>query len=410
MSQNSQSSNKTFYTADGSHSYHTAEGPIDPNQNLSDMEPSSAASSAAVASASAVVPTVVEYNTALASNPRMIRSMYLLVKSAGAGIHEAFQAEDITVTGGSAYCMYAEEDRRLPQMPTSDIDMVWWTSGRVDNGVISSIIPIFSTNIISDQNAQTTLTEIIQPLHLSPIQHIAIQVSEPKHFPLAGPIINSNLHLSILIDGTHLVKNICEISIHNRISSQIFNINHKYIGNNNASSPTRSSQADPIYCDRTENFTEKIYETRVPTFGRYVIQQLFAYKNLRIFATAETIAKSHIRLYRVLNFCLLGNTQNNTFIDYILSRSVRAVIMNLNDFGNIRESYIDEVERDLKDLYSIMGPQPHAFFPITFQALYMMRQELQQLRQRQRRQGGFRKKRTIKRKKNKSKTKKRVIR
>jgi len=367
------------------------------------MEPSSAASSAssaAVASASAVVPTVVEYNTALASNPRMIQSMYLLVKSAGAGIHEAFQAEDITVTGGSAYCMYAEQYRPLPKMQTSDIDMVWWTSGRVDNGVISGIIPIFSTNIISDQNAQTALIEIIQPLHLSPIQHIAIQVSEPKHFPRAGPIINSNFHLSILIDGTHLVKNICEISIHNGISSQSFNINHRNLRSERENSQARSTQADPIYCDRTENFTEMIYETRVPTIGRYVIQQLFAYKNLRIFATAETIAKSHIRLYRVLNFCLLRNPELIYLIDIILSRSVIAIITHLIIPG-IQNAYIAEVQRDLDEL---RGLQPFAILPLTRIELQKAREYLQS------RKGGFRKKRTIKCKKNKSKTKKRVIR
>jgi hypothetical protein len=183
----------------------------------------------------------------------------------------------------------------------------------------------------------------------------------------------------------------------------MFNINHRNLRGNDASSTTKSAQADPIYCDRTENSTEMIYETRVPTMGRYVIQQLFAYKNLRIFADAITIPKSHIRLYRVLNFCLLGNPELNYLIDIILSRSVHAVIMNLN-LEQIQNSYVAEVERDLMDLYHKMGPQPYAFFPITVQALYMMRQQLQS------RKGGFRKKRTIKRKKNKSKTKKRVIR
>ena len=401
-SQNSQSSNAS------KHSYNsfTTAPEYRGNQTLSGMEASyvnqvqEAASSASASAAAPVAPTIVDYNTALASNPRMIQIMYLLVKSAGAGIHEAFQAEDITVTGGSAYCIYAEQKRRLPQMPTSDIDMVWWTIGLKNNDVIKSLVPIFSTNIISDQNAQTTLTEIIQPLHLSPIQHIAIQVSEPKHFPLAGPIINSNLHLSILIDGTHLIKNICEISIHNGISSQRFNINHTNLKKINLPPSVKLATADPIYCDRTENFTEMIYETRVPTIGRYVIQQLFAYKNLRIAAMAETIAKSHIRLYRVLNLCLLGNQQLIYLIDIILSRSVIAIITHLFVPG-IQNAYIAEVQQHLDEL---RGLQPFAILPLT-------RIELQKaLEYLQRRKGGFRKKLTIKRKKNKSKTKKRVIR
>ena len=394
MSQGSNNS-KSFYTANGAPSFYSAEEPIGPrNKNLSRFENQVHSSSPAVASAAeaavSVEPTVVDYNTALASNPRMIQSMYMLVKSAGAHIHEAFQSEDITVTGGSAYCMYAEQYRRLPQMPTSDIDMVWWTPGRVDNGVINGIIPIFSRNIIADPNVQTTLIEIIQPLHLSPIQHIAIQVSDPKHYPLAGPIINSNLHISILIDGTYLIKNLCELSIHNGISSQRFNINHRYLGSNHASSPTKSAQADPIYCDHTANFTAELFNVRVPTIGRYVIQQLFAYKNLRIFADAITIPKSHIRLYRVLNFCLLGDQELISFIDIILSRSVVAIITHLIIPG-IQHAYIDEVQRDLDEL---RGLQPIAILPTT-------RIELL------RRKGGFRKKRTIKRKKNKSKTKKR---
>jgi hypothetical protein len=392
---------KTFYTANGAPSFHSAEGPI--SQNLSEFEnqvhTSAAASSAAASSAAPVAPTVVYYNTALASNHRMIQSMYLLVKSAGTDIHEAFQSEDITVTGGSAYCMYAEQNRRLPQMPTSDIDMVWWTPGRVDNGIINGIIPIFSRNIIADSNAQRALIDIIQPLHLSPIQHISIQVSDPKHYPLAGPIINSNLHISILIDGTYLIENLCELSIHNGISSQRFNINHRNLRGNNVSSSTRSAQADPIYCDHTANSTEKIDETRVPTIGRYVIQQLFAYKNLRIQSDAITIPKSHIRLYRVLHFCLLGNTQLNYLIDIILSRSVIAIITHLIVPG-IQKGYIAEIEQHLDEL---RGLQPFAILPLTRIELQKAREYLQ------RRKGGVRKTR-IKKNKRTRKTKKRSTR
>jgi len=424
MSQGSNNS-KSFHTANGAPSFYSAEEPIGyRNQNLSGFEvnqvhaSSAAASSPAVASsAAAVAPTVVDYNTALASNPHMIQNMYLLVKSAGTDIHEAFQSEDITVTGGAAYCMYAEQDRRLPQMPTSDIDMVWWTPGPVDNGVINGIIPIFSRNIIADPNIQTTLIEIIQPLHLSPIQHIAIQVSDPKHYPLAGPIINSNLHISILIDGTYLIKNLCELSIHNGISSQMFNITHKSLGSVNLPPSVKSAQADPIYCDRTANYTEKIYETRVPTIGRYVIQQLFAYKNLRIVAMAETIAKSHIRLYRVLNFCLLGNRQTINFVDLILSISVVAIITHLTNLRGIQDYYVAEIEKDLYDLHTLTGSQYPFLFPITYtklkneqQRLHMEHHRREREEQLQRRKGGSNKKRTIKRKKNKSKTKKRSTR
>jgi hypothetical protein len=409
------SNTNSFHTANGAPSFYSAEEPIGPrNQNLSEFEVNQVhASSAAASAAESVELTVVDYNTALASNPRMIQSMYLLVKSAGTDIHEAFQSEDITVTGGAAYCMYAEQDRRLPQMPTSDIDMVWWTPGRVDNGVINGIIPIFSKNIIASalntQRAQTTLIEIIQPLHLSPIQHIAIQVSDPKHYPRAGPIINSNLHLSILIDGTYLIKNLCELSIHNGISSQRFNINHINLRRINLPPSVKFAQADPIYCDHTENSTEKIDKTRVPTIGRYVIQQLFAYKNLRIQANAETIPKSHIRLYRVLNFCRLGNQELIHFIDIILSRSVIAVITNLTDLIEIQDSYVAEVE---KDLHILMGLQYPILFPITYTKLKNEQQLLNKKHeeQHQRRKGGFRKKRTVKRKKNKSKTKKRSTR
>lgn len=384
-------------------SFHTAEEPIDPtNQNLSGFEVNQ------VQEAAPVEPIVVDYNVALASNPNMIQNMYTILKVAGANIRPEYNENDITVTGGAAYCLYAERYRPLlPKMPTSDIDMVWWTLDLKNNDVIQSLVPILCEKIVQIGRidlVNDNLKRIIQPLHPVPIQTIDFQVIDDQPFTRAGAIINSNIHISILINGTHLIKNICEISIHNGISSQRFNINHRSLLSNHASSQTRSAQADPIYCDRTENFTEMIYETRVPTIGRYVIQQLFAYKNLRLQATSESIRKSHIRLYRVLHFCLRGNTQDNTFIDYILSRSVHAVIMNLNDFGNIRESYIAEVERDLQSLYGLMVSQPPIFFPITFQALYMVRQQLQ------RRKGGFLKKRTIKRKKNKSKTKKRSTR
>jgi hypothetical protein len=399
-SQSSEVSNeKSFHTANGAPSFYSAEGPA--SQNLSGFENQVHSSSAA--ESAPVAPIVVDYNVRLASNPNMIQSIYIIVKSAGATIHPKYNENDITVTGGAAYRMYAEQFMLLPKMPTSDIDMVWWTPKREDNDVIRSLVPVFCERIaLSSRIVEISekLIRIIQPLHPDPIQTIDFQVIDDQPYVQAGTIINSNIHISILINGTHLIKNLCEISIHNGISSQRFNMNHRNLRGNHASSPTKSAEADPIYCDRTENSTEKIYETRVPTTGRYVIQQLFAYKNLRIQATDKTIPKSHIRLYRVLNFCILGNPQLNYLIDIILSRSVIAVITHLILPG-IQKDYIDEVQKHLDEL---RGLQPFAILPLTRIELQKAREYLQS------RKGGSHKKRTIKRKKNKSKTKKRSTR
>jgi hypothetical protein len=405
MSQNSQNSNNSFTTAPEYTGY----------QNLSGMEPSNgnqiqeAASSAEASSSSAapVAPIIVDYNVALASNPNMIKSMYTILKVAGSDIRPEYNENDITVTGGAAYRIYAEQNGLLPKMPTSDIDMVWWTPALVENDVIRSLVPMLCEKIVQVGRigeVKGNLIRIIQKSHRAPIQTIDFQVRDERPYAPAGIIINSNIHISILINGTDLIENICEISIHNGISSQRFNINHRNLRSNHASSNTKSAQADPIYCDRRAKYTIELFKIRVPIIDIYIIQQLFAYKNLRIQATSDSIRKSHIRLYRVLHFCLINDAVINHEIDKGLERSVRAIFINLQDFGNIKDSYIAEVERDLQSLYGLMVSQPPIFFPITRTTLYIMRQQLQH------RKGGFRKKRTIKRKKNKSKTKKRSTR
>lgn len=382
------------------------------NGNQVQEAASSVASSAEASSSSAapVAPIIVDYNVALASNPNMIKSMYTILKVAGSDIRPEYNENDITVTGGAAYRIYAEQNGLLPKMPTSDIDMVWWTPALVENDVIRSLVPMLCEKIVkvgTIDEVKGNLIRIIQKSHRVPIQTIDFQVIDAQPYIQAGAIINSNISISILINGTHLVENLCEISIHNGISSQRFNMNHRNLRSNHASSPTRSAQADPIYCDRRAKYTIELFKIRVPIIDIYIIQQLFAYKNLRIQATSDSIRKSHIRLYRVLHFCLINDAVINHEIDKGLERSIRAIFIHLQDLGDIKDRYIAEVERDLQSLYGLMVSQPPIFFPITRTRLYMMHQERQQL---QRRKGGFRKKRTIKRKKNKSKTKKRSTR
>ena len=367
-----------------------------------------------------VEPIVANYNENLASDHDFIKLMYNIVKASGTTDNPVFLSKNITVTGGAAYCIYRTQYLSLQPMLTRDIDMVWWTLNQVEKQTIVDLIDEFrkKLNLLCETiEIQTLLKEFVRKFHPESILKVEIKVSEPIHFPQEGPIINSNLHLSILIDGTHLVENICELSIHNGISSQRFNMNHTNLKRINLPPSVKLATADPIYCDHTENSTEMIYETRVPTIGRYVIQQLFAYKNLRIFADAITIPKSHIRLYRVLNFCLLGDQELISFIDIILSRSVIAVITNLTKIKRIQDSYIAEVEKDLNDLHILMELQYPILFPITYtklkneqQRLHMEYLRREREEEHQRRKGGFLKKRTIKRKKNKSKTKKRSTR
>jgi hypothetical protein len=425
----------SFYSAEGPASQNLSgfENQVDSSSAASSAAPVAASSAAPVAASSAapVVPIIVDsdnYNVKLASNPNMIQSMYIIVKSAGATSHPIFNENDITVTGGAAYRMYAEVNGLLPKMRTSDIDMVWWTRQRQENDVIRSLVPVFCERIVLSSRIveiHNRLIRIIQPIHPVPIQTIDFQVIDAQPYVQAGVIINSNIHISILINGTHLIKNLCEISIHNGISSQRFNIKHRYLGSNYASSNTKFATADPIYCDHTAKYTAELFSVRVPDIERYIIQQLFAYKNLRIQADAISIPKSHIRLYRVLHFCLIKDPKINKFIDEQLAQSVHVILIHLTNLRGIQDHYVAEVEKDLYDLHTLTGSQYPFLFPITYTTLKHEQQRLhmehhrreheEQLQrereeQLQRRKGGFRKKRTVKRKKNKSKTKKRSSR
>jgi hypothetical protein len=293
----------------------------------------------------------VNYNMLLASNPNFIQSIYAIVKAAGTRIDPKYNSEDITVIGGAAYSMFFMQlaGVGLPAMYTSDIDMVWWTHTKVQNDVITNLVPQVRTNLSTLstlENVQKKLKYIISPLHRETydesIQTITIQVSEPKTYAPQGLIINSNIQLSILINQTYIIQNICEIAIHNGVSSQRYTFQHMKIDNE------MPAKDDPIYCDHHKEYTIIASKTRVPTVSRYITQQLFAYTNLRIMANAESIKKSHIRLYRVLHFCLINEPAVTRMIDRKLSESVIAILSNLTDIKQIKNRYIEqEVQPDL---------------------------------------------------------------
>ena len=293
----------------------------------------------------------VNYNTLLASNPNFIQSIYAIVKAAGTRIHPKYNSDDITVIGGAAYSMFFMQlaGVGLPAMYTSDIDMVWWTDTKVQNDVITNLIPQVRANLSTLstlENVQKKLKYIISPLHRETynesIQTIAIQVSEPTTFAPQGLIINSNIQLSILINQTYSIQNICEIAIHNGVSSQRYTFQHIMIEHE------MPAKEDPIYCDHHKEYTIIASKTRVPTVSRYITQQLFAYTNLRIMANAVSIKKSHIRLYRVLHFCLINEPVVTRMIDRKLSESVIAILSNLTNIKQIKNRYIQqEVQPDL---------------------------------------------------------------
>jgi len=293
----------------------------------------------------------VNYNMLLASNPSFIQSIYAIVKAAGTRIDPKYHSDDITVIGGAAYSMFFMQlaGVGLPAMYTNDIDIVWWTHAKVNNDVITNLIPQLRTNLSTLstlENVQKKLKYIISPLHREiydeSIETITIQSSAPKTFAPQGLIINSNIQLSILINQTYIIQNICEIAIHNGVSSQRYTFQHMKIDNE------MLAKDDPIYCDHHKEYTIIASKTRVPTVSRYITQQLFAYTNLRIMANAESIKKSHIRLYRVLHFCLINEPAVTRMIDRKLSQSVIAILSNLTDIKQIKNRYIEqEVQPDL---------------------------------------------------------------
>lgn len=368
-------------------SFHTAQGPASGSQNLNGVE---------LPAELIIIPNIAD----VASKPNMIQSMYTIVKVAGKGICQEYKENNITVMGGAAYCIYARHDQSLPKMDTNDIDMVWWTQKRVENNVITGFIETFRERIQLTGSIDMVQQNLRKILGLPPTDRIELQVSEADNWAPTGIIINSNIHISIIINGTHIIKNLCEISIHNGISSQMVNMNHTNLRRKNATDPSRSALADPIYCDDREEFTIELYNTRIPTIARYILQQLFAYKNLRIQATGESIPKSHIRLYRVLHFCLTGNSGIITYIDEHLAQCVRSFMRYSSDIKQLKMEYIAEVRRDITTLMSF---KPPILLSITNTALEHAHDELQ-------RKGGSRRKRTVKRKKNKSKIKKRSTR
>jgi len=312
--------------------------------------------------------TLTTYNTELASNPSFIRSMFVIVR-ASAQTSTTFQEEltynfeDITVVGGAAYNIFCKQLKKLPPMKTSDIDMVWWTPQKVQNDVINDTVKKFRDKLLDANRVeliQDKLKHLIGPFHDKPIETIEIYSSEPEIYYVSkpgkhhnskpdsnlqdNPIVNSTIRLSIIINGTHIIKNICEFMIHNGISSQ----GHRLQGNRHIE---MLANTDPIYCDHTEDYTMLLSKIRVPTIERYITQQLFSYTQiLTNKPDIQKLIKANICLERVLNFCQLNNPKLTDFIDEKFSEAVTNVHNRLITIREQALKYITEVQQKILEL------------------------------------------------------------
>ena len=297
--------------------------------------------------------TTTIHNTDLASNPSFIRSMFVIVRASAKASpltfeeESAYNFEDITVVGGAAYNVFRIKSKKMPEMKTRDIDMVWWTPKKVNNDVINSVVKKFRATLLHAnrvKQVQDNLKHIIKSLQKEPI-HIEIHVSEPVTHLKGGFIVNSTLRLSIIIDGIH-IKNICEIVIHNGVSSQGYHLQ-------NSQHNIMAATVDPIYCNRNEDYTMLISTIRVPTVDRYIEQQLFAYTRLRSEdPTAESIAKSNICLDRALHLRNLNDPDVTTMIDKLFSEAITTICDTLikEQPMGIASQYIKEVTEKVLDL------------------------------------------------------------
>ena len=210
-----------------------------------------------------------------------------------------YHPDDICVYGGAALTLYDHALRGLKRKhnikslehylrkKTTDIDMIWWPRSQRSNVVFTSQSPAIIELVerfahelhgICEQQQSSLLSLFQDTLHATYAVHT-----------LTDLVI---AHNHVIPAGVHKVKfmckldnipiELCEISIHDTGSSQLFNEEHQQI---NVLQPMID---DPTYCHSRADGTNQArvilsvndIDIPVPNLKLYVKQQIFAFINL----------------------------------------------------------------------------------------------------------------------------------
>ena len=210
-----------------------------------------------------------------------------------------YHPDDICVYGGAALTLYDHVLRGLKRKhnikslehylrkKTTDIDMIWWPRSQRSNVIFTSQSPAIIELVKRFAHELHGICEQQQPTLLSLFQDTLQATHTVRTLSNLGVT-----HEHIVPAGVHKVKfmckldnipmDLCEISIHDTGSSQLFDEAHQRI---NGLQPMID---DPVYCHSRADGTNQArvilsvndIDIPVPNLKLYVKQQIFAFINL----------------------------------------------------------------------------------------------------------------------------------
>jgi len=204
-----------------------------------------------------------------------------------------YHSEDIYVYGGSALTLYDVALRGLKEKSnlnalekrvlksTTDIDLVWFprvpkskkiaTSQSLPIEALADECKIYLERIVANRQKafEGLIREQLQDRRT--IKSVNNFTVNHTHIKIAGV---HSIKLSCDVNGITL--QLCEMSIHDSGSSQLFDENHKVI------TYLRPMTEDPIYCPPSELVHLDIHDKiiLVPNLALYCKQQLFTFGNM----------------------------------------------------------------------------------------------------------------------------------
>ena len=268
-----------------------------------------------------------------------------------------YHPDDLCVYGGAALTLYDDALRGLKRKHgvkslehylrkrTTDIDMVWWPRTNQANVVVVSQSPAiiklvekftYELQSVCEQQQPTLLSlfqDTLQATHT--VRTLSNLVVTREHVVPAGV---HKVKFTCTLDGTPM--ELCEISVHDTGSSQLFDEAHQRI---NGLQPMID---DPAYCHSRADGTNQsrvILSVRdidipVPNLKLYVKQQLFAFTNLIHIDGGDQKALTSFRRAVLLKNLLDSFTQQS-----VNKRNISEKI-NIHDVAEVKNDIVEMME------------------------------------------------------------------
>jgi hypothetical protein len=281
-----------------------------------------------------------------------------------------YNPSDIIIVGGAALNIYdyllrdLKERRGIKTLEnylkkkTSDIDIIWWPRPSTNKEIIVSsskaienLVYIFKEELVKNFAAKKDELHIkLKPY----IKDITLDINVKSFHTWKAGVWSINIEFIV---GKKILK-ICDISVHDSGSSQLYNLEGYTIND------LRFMTEDPIYCDPRQGLNNSIsyliindIYVAVPVIQSFIQQQMFAFDNL----LRNNQEKAFIHYKRVefikniLQNIIITNLNNRNYtelIEIFKTNNLEFIKSTINYINNIEKNSINKNRRKILEFCS----------------------------------------------------------